>query len=822
MNDPFEGLDPAVRKVSRCTARYVSNPFADEGHRPTVARGSVHRTGQVADDPGESLLAGSRDGLRVLARGNVDDRAVEPFHRTLCVAHALRPLVNPADRSVRVNDPVFLVKHLAAQQPFGQRFQRILVFGVDDRGQAAHPVVDEIRCRIAAQHLDTVAHMLHRPTGNRPAAVDRAGHVRHHQSELCLAFARRGFRLLSRRNIDNGAVQPLQSALRVEHALRPLEDPALRAVGASDSVFAFELVAGLDPFEQVIERIEVALDQKRVKAAHLVFDEIGCRVAGEFLDALAHVLHRPAIDRPASINSARHVLHHQAELPLGFFSRPDRLDQRVLRLSPRRDVEQHAVDPAGVAGAVQNYPAAIVQPAHGAVRMDDPVLRDVGIVRRIDARAHIAVEVVRMDDLLEPLAFRAKEFGGRISRQLFDGVAQEDVGPTFVGQTAIDCARHVVDHGAELFLARRERRLRLLLGGYIDQDAVDPADFIVVVHAAVAVLDPPHAAVAVDDPVFPRIGLSRNRGVVIDLHIVGMDDIGKAPHRMVDEVGGRVAAQLLDPVAEIDIGPGFVGPAAIDGSGLVFRQAAEQRFARFQALVHLAEFLVRLDTVRDILDERDVNRRVFLSHVLQVNGHVVDRAVLAAVTAVEADRPLFSVAQGRQQPAHVVGGIPRHDVGRGHLAHFVRAVLQVRECARVDFDKAQALGVDDVNFVQRILDDPPQPVALGLRLEAFGDILDECDENRWRFLRHELEAHRNRIGRSVLAPVNRLKTDLVLRPRVQGGDQSRKFFARVFGLQIERRQFLELRRAVTQVRLRPRIHLDEVQGLGIEDVDFVQ
>ena len=123
--------------------------------------------------------------LGQLARGHVEDRAVEELHLAGCVedrrcpcpcTHRVVPsactsrysITNASRRSSA--SPTAVLDHLA-------------VVGMDHAREGADAVADELGRRVARDRLDLVAQEPHRPVALGRAAVDRAGHVRDQRLE---------------------------------------------------------------------------------------------------------------------------------------------------------------------------------------------------------------------------------------------------------------------------------------------------------------------------------------------------------------------------------------------------------------------------------------------------------------------------------------------------------------------------------------------------------------------------------------------------------------------------------------------------------------
>jgi hypothetical protein len=122
--------------------------------------------------------------------------------------------------------------------------------------------------------------------------------------------------------------------------------------------------------------------------------------------------------------------------------------------------------------------------------------------------------------------------------------------------------------------------LGLLARGHVEDDSVEELDLARRVEdAAAALVHPPHRPIGVDDPVLDdeRVAaLDRLADAVLhQLAVFGMDDTRERAHAAADELGGRVAGDGLDLVAQELHGPVAVGRAAVDGPGHVGDECLE-------------------------------------------------------------------------------------------------------------------------------------------------------------------------------------------------------------------------------------------------------
>jgi hypothetical protein len=124
------------------------------------------------------------------ALGDVEDHAVERGG-IVVGPDTLTALEHPRDCSVGADDPVLEpVRTILRDRRRYLALDVVLVVRVDDAGEGAYAVLDEIRRRVAGDALDLIADHGHRPVAVERAPVDDARHVRDERSKLDVASSR--------------------------------------------------------------------------------------------------------------------------------------------------------------------------------------------------------------------------------------------------------------------------------------------------------------------------------------------------------------------------------------------------------------------------------------------------------------------------------------------------------------------------------------------------------------------------------------------------------------------------------------------------------
>ena len=89
----------------------------------------------------------------------------------------------------------------------------------------------------------------------------------------------------------------------------------------------------------------------------------------------------------------------------------------------------------------------------------------------------------------------------------------------------------------------------------------------------------------------------------------------------------------------------------------------------------------------------------------------------------------FPAQERREQVTENLFRIHRLDIDRRQAAEFLHGVAHVFPGALADLDELQGLGVEDVNFIERAVENSAEPGQLLLGVFLFGDVAQGADKN---------------------------------------------------------------------------------------------
>jgi hypothetical protein len=134
-----------------------------------------------------------------------------------------------------------------------------------------------------------------------------------------------------------------------------------------------------------------------------------------------------------------------------------------------------------------------------------------------------------------------------------------------------------------------------------------------------------------------------------------------------------------------------------------------------------------MGTFRDVSSDGDENRRRFVAEKLKADFHLVSRAVTAVMESLVADLIHGAILQRPHQLREILLSIIGLQVHWRHAEHFIRRIAQVLASTPVYQHEMAGFRIEDVNLVDRLLDDPAQPRRLLLGQRAFGDVTKHYD-----------------------------------------------------------------------------------------------
>lgn len=297
------------------------------------------------------------------AFGDLGDRAFKPL---AAIGKGLQHAVggDPADRAVPVADRVLDVGDIAPR--------KLAVDALHHRGQRRfrnqrgvdQTLVGEGAGRITRDLFDRRAHVQHRPAGLIQAAEQDGGVVVRHLPVAQLAVGQRQLRQPGFGDIGECGVIARRAVWQGQAAGAGV-DPAQAAVAVSQAVAQLDVATcGLLLRDLAHQPRDVVFGDQAADEQPLP-GELDRRMAGEFLDGLADVEHRPARLLAAAQQHCRVVLRELAVARLA-------LGQGQFRELLRGDVGERAVV-ARAAVRQLDRPRMALQPADAAVRVADAV-----------------------------------------------------------------------------------------------------------------------------------------------------------------------------------------------------------------------------------------------------------------------------------------------------------------------------------------------------------------------------------------------------------------------------------------------------------------
>jgi hypothetical protein len=336
----------------------------------------------------------------------------------------------------------------------------LVLVGMDDAGEGADTVADEVRGRIAGDLLDRIAHELHRPLGIVRAAEDGAGDVGDERPEAFLALSERLLRRLGLRDVEHVALPLDRAAGGVaddDVLVAEPDDPPVpgeQAVLADEGLVRRERAPVLGEGPLAILRME-HLDPAVWRARPFLR-----RVAEDPLDLRAHVGGRAEVVEVVDVDGERELLDERPELALAVAEPVDELRQAPLE--DEDDAARHRQRADGHHGVRGGQAVAVGRGEHEDVGgRDEPELHarrgegveeervedDPEVEERIRARARAAEDDAGRD---ERVADRAGELEAEHRQPVEDD--QMETGPGQREEGHADDAARIAP-----FPARREQ-----------------------------------------------------------------------------------------------------------------------------------------------------------------------------------------------------------------------------------------------------------------------------------------------------------------------------------------------------------------------------